>query len=198
MLGKIGKVKYKKLKKKSEVCMTIKKTLGLLLFLLFVLWTGVIFYFSSQPGNVSNSQSKMAVKIISGINDIFDITDTKLYGKLEKIAKDIWFFNKYKSPNAVARKSAHFRIYLLLGMIASSFGYIYSKKVPIGFLLGISLPVVIAVLDEFNQEFVGRTSSLNDVIIDGAGALTGTIVIVFLIIAGKILRAGKNIIIDRK
>lgn len=166
----------------------IKKNLGLLLFIIFILWTGVIFYFSSQPSNVSNTQSKMTVKIITAVNDVFDISDTKIYTKLEGKIKDIWLFDKYQSPNSVVRKSAHFGIYFLLGMISCGFGYIYSKKILMGFLQGFSLPVVIAVLDEFNQKFVGRTSSLNDVIIDGAGAITGTLIIVFLIWVTKIAK----------
>lgn len=169
-----------------------RKKLSILVFIIFILWTGIIFYFSSQSPGVSNSQSKMAVRIINKVNDIFDITDTKLYTKAENMVKDIWLFNRYKTPNAVVRKSAHFGIYLILGIITSGFGYIYSKKMLMGFLLGTSLPVVIAVLDEFNQGFVGRTSSLNDVIIDGVGALTGTLAIVFLILIGKIIKLGRQ------
>ena len=174
-----------------------RKNLGILLFFLFILWTSVIFYFSSQPSGVSNSQSRMAVKIISTVNDTFDITDTKLYTKLESTVKDIWLFNRYKTPNAVVRKSAHFGIYFLLGIISSVFGYIYSKKILMGFLLGTSLPVVIAVLDEFNQGFVGRTSSLNDVIIDGAGALTGTLTIIFLIFIVKIINLVRHYLLKK-
>ncbi|MGI6712899.1 MAG: VanZ family protein [Bacillota bacterium] len=165
-----------------------KKNIIILLNFLFLLWIVMIFYFSSQPPSVSNSQSGLVVKIIRTVNNIFDITDTKLFIKIESLLKDIWPFNKYKTPNAVVRKSAHFGIYFLLGMISSSFGYIYSKKTLIGILLGISLPVMIAVLDEFNQGFVGRTSSLNDVIIDGAGALTGTFVIMFSILIIRIIK----------
>jgi len=172
----------------------MKKKLSIFVLFLFILWTGIIFYFSSQPPGVSDSQSRMAVKIINKVNDIFDITDTKLYTKAADWVKDIWLFKKYKTPNAVARKSAHYGIYFILGIITSTFGYIYSRKMLMGFLLGVNLPVTIAVLDEFNQEFVGRTSSLSDVIIDGAGALTGTIVIIFLILISKIINMVKEII----
>jgi VanZ family protein len=165
-----------------------KKNLGilLLLFFLLVIWIRVIFYFSSQPPSVSNNQSGTAVKIIRVINDTFDITDTELYGKIENKVKNISFFKRYKTPNAMVRKSAHFGIYFLLGIISGAFGYFYAKKVLIGFLLGISLPVTIAVLDEFNQGFVDRGASLNDVIIDGAGAFTGTLVIISLILINYI------------
>ncbi|ATW28413.1 hypothetical protein DCMF_06550 [Candidatus Formimonas warabiya] len=161
----------------------------MILFLLFIGWTGMIFYFSSQPPERSYSQSGMTVKMLRTVNDLFDITDTHLYGKLEHVLKNTWPFSKYQSTNAVVRKSAHFGMYFLLGMLSAAFGYLYAKKMLIGFLLGVSLPVVIAVLDEFNQEFVGRTSSLNDVIIDGTGALTGTLIIIFLTGVVKIIRS---------
>lgn len=170
----------------------LKKNLGMVLFLLFILWTGVIFYFSSQPSGVSNHQSKTAVKIISAVNDVFDITDTKVYIKLESMVKDIPLFDRFKTPNAVVRKSAHFGIYFLLGIIASGFSYIYSRKILIGFLLGTSLPVMVAVLDEFNQGFVGRNSSLQDVMIDGAGAFIGTLGMIFLIALIKIIKLARH------
>lgn len=166
----------------------IKKNLPLFIFIVFILWSSTIFYFSSQPSEVSNSQSRTAVRIINKLNDIFDISATKIYIKIADTIKDAWPFNKYKTPNAMARKSAHFGIYFILGTITACFGYTYSGKMLIGFLLGVSLPVVVAVLDELNQGFVGRTSSLNDVIIDGAGALTGTSIVIFLIMVIKIVK----------
>lgn len=166
-----------------------RKKLSVILFVVFALWTIVIFYFSSQPPSVSHSQSGMVVRIIRKTDDIFDITDTKLYHKVSNVIKDLWFMGRYKTTNTVVRKSAHFGIYFILGILCSSFGYVYSKKILLGFLLGISLPVTIAVLDEFNQGFVGRMASLNDVIIDGAGAFTGAVlvIVIILIIRGIML-----------
>ena len=165
-----------------------RKHLGFLIFFVFALWTIMIFYLSSQPPDVSHSQSGMAVRLLRKVNDVFDITDTVLYKRLEGLVKDTLLMGRYKTSNAVLRKSAHFGVYFILGILCSSFGYIYSRKVLMGFLLGISLPVTIAVLDEFNQGFVGRTSSLSDVIIDGAGAFTGTIAVICIIIVLKIAK----------
>jgi len=129
----------------------------------------------------------MVVRIIRKTNDTLDITDTRIYKKVEYIITDILFMGKYKTTNAVVRKSAHFGIYFVLGIICGSFGYIYSRKLLMGLLLGICLPVTIAVIDEFNQGFVGRTSSLNDVIIDGAGAFTGTLLVIASIIIIRVI-----------
>lgn len=159
-----------------------RKKLGFILLSIFVLWIIMIFYFSSQPPDISNNQSGAVVRFIGKINDVFDITDTRSYIKLEELVKNIWLMGNYKTPNAVVRKSAHFGIYFILGILCSGLGYVYSKKLLIGFLLGVSLSVTIAVLDEFNQGFIGRTSSLNDVIIDGAGALLGTMLLISIIV----------------
>lgn len=168
-----------------------RRNLGILLFFVFVLWTLMIFYFSSQPPSISHNQSNMAVRILRKVNEIFDITDTPLYEKAESFIKDVVLRGRYRSTSMVVRKSAHFGIYCILGMLCCGFGYIYSRKIFMGFLLGISLPVTIAVLDEFNQSFVGRTSSLNDVIIDGAGAFMGTLVILCIILLIKGIHAVK-------
>lgn len=162
-----------------------RKKVGIILFCILALWTAIIFYFSSQPPSISHGQSTRVVRLIRRVNEVFDITPTAFYQKAESFVKDVLLMGRYKSTNAVVRKSAHFGIYFVLGMICSSFGYVYSKKILIGFLLGISLPVTVAVLDEFNQSFVGRSSSLNDVLIDGTGAFAGTVVIMLMIVIGK-------------
>lgn len=146
----------------------------------------MIFYLSSQPPNISHGQSRMAIKIIRAIDGFFDISDTAICGKITDFLKDKWFFGIYKSTNMLVRKSAHFGIYFLLGAITVGFGYAYTKKMSMGLLLGISLPVVIAALDEYNQGFVGRTSSLDDVLIDGIGALTGSLVGILIILIIKV------------
>jgi VanZ family protein len=162
-----------------------KKKAGLILFIVLLIWVGVIFYFSSQPPAASYSQSKMAIKIIYKINDLFDISQTRFYERISTLVKDNWPFGFEGSTNMIVRKSAHFGIYFLLGIVSASFSYVYSRKKLTSFLLGVSLPVTVAVLDEYNQGLVGRSSSLNDVIIDGAGAFTGSLLtIIFIVIFG--------------
>lgn len=165
-----------------------RKNIGIMIFMLLVLWIGLIFYFSSQPPVVSHGQSGLAIKVFKKVNDVFDITDTHIFKNLESIVKDKLLKGKYKSTNYMLRRSAHFGIYFILGIMCSVFGYFYTKKILIGFLLGVSLPVVVAVLDEFNQGFVGRTSSLSDVILDGTGALIGTGIVVLIILIIRLVR----------
>lgn len=162
------------------------KSWGSVVFFCLLIWVGVIFYFSSQPGDISNDQSGKVVLIIKKIDDFFDITDTELYLKIESKVKNSWFFEEYNTPNAVVRKSAHFGSYFILGILCSSLAYFYSEKLLIGFLLGFCMPVTIAVMDEFYQGFTERHSTLTDVLIDGTGALAGASIVTIVIICFKL------------
>lgn len=151
-------------------------------FVFIAIWVGIIFYFSSQVPEVSHKQSGAALEIFHRINDIFDISDTKMFQKAKYFITQVVLDGRYETPNAVIRKSAHFGIYMILGMISCSFAYVYGKKLLLAIMLGFSFPIMIAVFDEYNQKFTGRTSSLEDVLLDGAGALLGTIIVVFIIL----------------
>ncbi|GAB1476010.1 VanZ family protein [Bacillota bacterium] len=173
----------KRLKAERDILNMTKKKTGIILLIVLIAWVGVIFYFSSQPPAESYSQSKLAIKVIYKINDFFDISDTGFYEKISAFIKNNLLLGFGKSANIVVRKSAHFGIYLLLGLFTTALGYVYSKKRWVGLLLGVSFPVTIAVLDEYNQGLVGRSSSLSDVIIDGAGAFTGSLIAMLFILA---------------
>lgn len=141
--------------------------------LFIVIWIGVIFYFSSQPSVESHEQSGQVVGLYEKANAIFDFSDSKFFNKIETIIFEHILDNKYKTTDAKVRKSAHFGIYFILGIASTGFAYVYSKKWLIAVLLGISLPTTVAVLDEFNQGMIDRTSSLNDVVLDMSGATFG-------------------------
>jgi len=170
-----------------------KTKLLIILFVALVLWTSVILYFSSQQPDVSNAQSGIAIYIIKKIDTLFNFSETELYRKIGSILEGTWFFERYNTVYALVRKSAHFGLYFILGIICTGFGYIYSNKVLMGFLTGVCLPVTIAVIDEFNQRFVSRTSSLIDVIIDGTGAATGTLACIVLILVVRLIRRVRKI-----
>lgn len=159
------------------------KKRNLLLFLTAILfWILLIFYFSSQPGSESHLQSDTALAIVRGLNEILDITDNELFIKAELFFRESILNGRYSSADDLVRKSAHFGIYFVLGIFSASFGYFYAGKYLIGLILGVTLPVTVAVLDEYNQGFVGRTSSLEDVMLDGIGAGFGTLTILIIIV----------------
>lgn len=159
------------------------------LFLIFiVIWVGVIFYFSSQVPEVSHKQSGFALDIFYKVDEVLDISDTAVFKKAEYFITQVLLDGRYETPNAVIRKSAHFGIYMGLGMLAAIFAYVYGKKLLLAMLLGASFPIMIAVFDEYNQKFTGRTSSLEDVLLDGAGAFLGALIVIFFILLWIIIR----------
>lgn len=144
-----------------------------LLLVLIVGWIYLIFYFSSQPSGPSHIQSKKAVEIIYQLDEWLEFTDTAIFEKLTHLVRIRFLGGQYNTPNALIRKSAHIGIYLVLGFMTSMLVYLYKKRFSQSILLGVSFPTLIALLDEYQQGFIGRTSSIKDVIIDIFGALIG-------------------------
>ncbi|MGB5823949.1 MAG: VanZ family protein [Proteocatella sp.] len=166
-----------------------KKYITWSILILMAGWIGLIFYFSSQGPAASHGQSGWAVEIFNRLNAKLDITDTELFKKASYFVREVLFKGRYETPNAIMRKSAHFGIYLVLGMITCLFSYMYGRRYLLAGMLGVSFPVLIAVLDEYNQKFTGRTSSLEDVLLDGSGALLGTcLVLVCILICMGIMK----------
>jgi VanZ family protein len=79
--------------------------------------------------------------------------------------------------------------------LADSYFWYTFRLVSAGALLGVSLPAFIASIDEYSQEFVGRGSALNDVIIDISGAVFANIIILIVYIFYNI---GKKIYLRHK
>ncbi len=157
-----------------------------LIFLIF--WVGVILFFGTRNPEESSNQSYFVYNVIKSIDNVFDFSDTKWFRELEVFLKKLWLGDQYADSIALVRKSAHFGIYFILGVFSWLFGYLYSKSLLIGTLLGVSLPALIAALDEYFQEFVGRGSSLNDVLIDISGAVFANIIILVIYLVYKICK----------
>jgi len=97
-------------------------------------------------------------------------------GKEQSIANDGY----YHFVEFFIRKGAHFGTYLILGVFLCLALYTYFKK---NHFLNIFVPWLmttgLASFDEFHQGLTGgRTPSVTDVILDSAGALTGTLIVV--------------------
>ena len=142
------------------------KILRIFLIILIVLWTWLIFSFSSQDGGESSGLSRKVVE--------FFVKDPELVNKIEPYA----------------RKIAHFSEYCLGGMLFISLFSTYSwtdgKKITTSILLG----VWYATMDEVYQLMIpGRSGSLKDVYIDSLGIATGVIGMLMII---KIFERIKN------
>jgi len=147
---------------------------------------GIILFFGTRNPEESLNQTNFVYNVIKSIDNVFDFSDTKWFREIEVFLKKLWLRDQYADSIALIRKSAHFGIYFILGLFSWLFGYLYSKRFLIGTLLGVSLPALIAVIDEYSQEFVGRGPSLYDVLIDISGAVFANIIILVIYIFYKI------------
>jgi VanZ family protein len=127
-------------------------------WLLVVVWMAVIFIFSSQPGDVSDENSKFVIYI-------FNILGIDLNSFLGTLA------------NFAVRKLAHFTEYFILYMLMynaliESFNF---RKALIYSVIGVFL---YASSDEFHQSFVPeRGPSFKDVLIDTSGGVFALFVV---------------------
>lgn len=159
-----------------------KKTFLVTITFLWVFWVIGIFYFSSQSPSTSSAQSSFVTRVMIRIDTVLDYTSHPLYKRGAHFVRHTLFQGRFRSKDTLVRKSAHFGIYFVLGFISTLFGFLYTKRFFIAGILGITVPVTIAVLDEYNQGQIGRGGSLSDVIIDGYGALSGTILMLFFLL----------------
>lgn len=129
---------------------------------------GTIYWFSSKEANVSSQQSdNLIIKL--GIMTAEEIKENP-----EK-AKEIRF---------LIRKSAHFVIYLVLGV--SVYLTFYHFRVKGACLIGWITTIILSGFDEFHQSFVpGRSMELRDVIIDSSGALLGILILMIIHVIKK-------------
>ena len=145
------------------------KILRVILIILIILWTCLIFLFSSQDGGESSGFSRMFVE--------FFIKDPELASKIEPYV----------------RKLAHFSEYGLGGVLFISLFSTYKwtdrRKITTSILLG----VWYAVIDEIHQLMVpGRSGALKDVYIDSLGITTGVIGMLIIIKIFEIIKNKRN------
>lgn len=138
-----------------------KKPLKIIAWIITFLWMGMIYYFSSQPAEVSlNSSGKVLVSMDKlEKEDIQNISDRRVWNLQNTI-----------------RKYAHFIVYSVLGfLMALSFVLIWKENYLI-YLYSWLTASIYGVLDELHQHFVpGRGATLSDMGLDAISALVGTV-----------------------
>ncbi len=142
-----------------------------------VLWMGLIFWFSHQPGDVSGASSGWIVDLLHrGITTVLPFLE---------LNEEFLHF--------LIRKGAHFGVYGVLGILLvralRSSGY---RGVQ-GLMYAWILAIIYAGSDEFHQTFIaGRSGEVRDVLIDSAGALAG--IALYLLVTGiqRPEKVGKN------
>lgn len=134
---------------------------------LLVIWMLIIFMFSNANGTNSQKTSDGLTKSV--INTVSKVTKKKVSKKQEnKIIQDTSF---------IVRKTAHFTIYLILGVLVyltlNSYGI--NKRIII--YSGIFC-MLYAISDEIHQLFSdGRAFMILDIFIDTIGGIIGVFII---------------------
>ena len=148
--------------------------------ILTLLWVAVIFSFSLQPGEVSGSLSE------SFLQKVLEWFAPGIFEKLETMPQeqlDMW--------HMVLRKCAHFTEFAVLGVLSDL--TLLQTKMSRRVLMTMAFCLVVASMDETLQLFVdGRVGRVVDVLIDGAGALSGSI----LIVVSVWLRSKKRVLLS--
>ena len=139
----------------------------IILWILVILWMGVIFTFSSFNSSESSKQSKGIINFfIKNVIEIFDkdLTETE---ELELVS----------TLHTPVRKLAHFSIYLVLGILVSLLLKTYSFTTKNIILLSILICFLYACSDEIHQLFIsGRSGEFKDILIDTCGSSVGIII----------------------
>ena len=139
----------------------LKKTVK---FILIILVMFVIFSFSSDN---SKESSKKSDKLITKVTEI--VLKRKLSSNEEKK-----YINKYV---VIVRKTAHFIIYLTLGILVLSFIREFRCLDYKSLVIAIIICFLYACSDEFHQLFVsGRSGEIKDVLLDTIGASLGCLI----------------------
>lgn len=132
--------------------------------ILLVLCMSTIFFFSNDKADASTKKS-------DGL--IVRISEMVLNKKLNNNEKDKYTTKYFK----VIRKSAHFTIYLILGLIFISLLKEYNILDKRSVIYTIIFVFIYACSDEIHQLFVsGRSGEILDVLIDTTGGFIGTMI----------------------
>lgn len=146
----------------------------IILTTILILWIVLIFTFSHQNGTKSESTSDNFVEVIID----------KVNLNMTEEEQDKFIID----TRVIVRKTAHFTIYFVLGIL--SYLTLKSYNLKRAALFSIILTLIYAITDELHQLFItDRSSSIIDVLIDFSGSLTG-IAIMYLIF--KLINKTKN------
>lgn len=158
--------------------MTNKK---IALICLIIFWMSLIFSFSSQTAKKSESLSDNVTLV--AIDITAKLTNQNIsHNKQEKLIKQLRFY---------IRKTAHFSLYFVLGVLIFNLLKKYSINKQVLFSLIICF--LYACSDEVHQYFVmNRTARLFDVLVDTLGSLIAILICLLFQKVKKNSKAKKN------
>ena len=149
--------------------LTMQKTEILLKWLLVLAWIGLIFSFTLQTAETSSDVSSgLLMSLINGMRYV--------YPNIENVVDlDVM--------HTLLRSGAHFGLYFILGIFTANAvtSFFVRPLSVIGVSTGFSS--FVGMLDEVTQYFVpGRAMMLSDIVIDGVGALFGSLFLVGILV----------------
>ncbi|GEN46657.1 VanZ family protein [Alkalibacillus haloalkaliphilus] len=138
-------------------------------WLAVLMWMGLIFYFSHQPGEQSSELSGSVVDLVLSIVPFIDAdTDWVHY---------------------LIRKAAHFFIYFVLGILVMNALRVSGVELKRSAWVTIVVCLLYAISDEVHQLYIpGRSGEVSDVVLDTVGAGFG--VLLYVVIWRKIATKG--------
>lgn len=141
----------------------------IILIILTIIWMAIIFCFSAQNADKSSNTSGRTIRAI-----------IKIFTNLPQEEQE----QKVEQLQHIVRKTAHFTIYTIGGIILINLIKTYTQNKTCLYAWGIG--TIYAITDEIHQYFVpGRSCQITDVIIDSLGIITG---IILVLVSIKILK----------
>lgn len=146
--------------------------LRIILIVLIIGWMFIIFDFSADDGDESQSLSdKITIKVVHILKSDYD--------SMPKVEQKE-YFNKV---SFVVRKIGHLGEYGILGLLVTGFLLTFEKirnlKKRYIYLLALLWCMVYAISDEVHQMFVnGRSAKVIDVFVDMIGGLVAAVILV--------------------
>lgn len=134
-------------------------------------WIGFILYQGSRSYDISMELSnKIVHKLVTILQE------------LSPMSNPVTIYNLI---NIFIRKMAHVIEYAILGGGLSLY-FRYQKCTTINqWIYALFIVLLFATMDEYIQSFVGRTSSVRDVLLDFMGGMIGVTVVIFLSKLGR-------------
>ncbi len=152
----------------------MKIALRCILIVLIITNCAIIFNFSSQKSEKSTQTSGRVIeKIVETNKKTRNLSNVEKQKKKEELIVPV-------------RKTAHFTVYCILGILLYLFMKTFRIKEKNKIVTSILLAFAYACTDEIHQLFVqGRSGEITDVVIDTSGAVLG---ITLIYITSKILK----------
>lgn len=144
---------------------------------LIIIWMIIIFLFSSQDGMESESTSDIITNrlVEENIDNSVSNTEENNIENNDQNIQNTYEYEMYKGEvRLFVRKSAHFFIYLVGGILIFNFLKTYNISLKKQIILTLLFAMIYASSDEFHQLFVdGRTARIFDVLLDTLGSTVG-------------------------